>query len=177
MKRTRTPPPAFQIGQRVKLPLGSRTVIGEIVEDRGPFGGGGQRIYQIEVPQEPDDPLIVLRDEGDLEAAPATPPPVLDMAKVKEYLLHGGLYSMLLAESPGGKNQPRAWLCLDTFGNITHTFRPERGILGGATVPYGAIREGKVFPPKKDEVVTFLNSFGLSPKEAEAVIAAVGTMA
>lgn len=48
-------------------------------------------------------------------------------------------------------------------------------MLGGETVPFFALQEDCVFSAKKDEVVGFLTSFGLTRDDAEAVVAAVGT--
>ncbi|MFO0965639.1 MAG: hypothetical protein U0793_08660 [Gemmataceae bacterium] len=42
-------------------------------------------------------------------------------------LASGGLISILRSNLGGGRNPPRAWLCLDQLGNVTHTFIPERG--------------------------------------------------
>jgi len=52
---------------------------------------------------------------------------------------------------------------------------PQRGVLGGAKVPYFALHETKVFAGKEEQVIDFLASFGLTRHEAEEVIAAVGT--
>ena len=121
--------------------------------------------------------MRVVRAEDEMEAiVPGSEsPPFIDKKKAITYLANGGLYSMLLENMAGGRNQPRAWLCLDTYGNITHTYYPERGVIGGQVIPSGAMREGRVFAPKRDVVATFLESFGLTHQEAERVISEVGT--
>jgi hypothetical protein len=48
-------------------------------------------------------------------------------------------------------------------------------VIGGATVPFFALHEEKVFTGKKAAVLVFLTSFGLSNHDAEDVLAAVGT--
>jgi hypothetical protein len=56
-----------------------------------------------------------------------------------------------------------------------HEYDEERGILGGAAVPYFALHEDKVFSGKKAKVVEFLQTFGLNEAEAKGIVAAVGT--
>jgi hypothetical protein len=75
----------------------------------------------------------------------------------------------------GGKNQPRVWLTRDSLGNVVHTFVAERGILGGATVPPFALHDNRVFAPKRDEVLAYLATFGLSSEDARSVVDAIGT--
>jgi hypothetical protein len=41
-------PPAFRVGQRVRFMLVNRPIEAVIVEDRGPLGYGGRRLYGIE---------------------------------------------------------------------------------------------------------------------------------
>ena len=41
--------PEFQVGDRVELTLGKRTMTGVVVEDRGRIGVGGRRLYRVEV--------------------------------------------------------------------------------------------------------------------------------
>ncbi len=37
----------FKPGDTVTLRVGTRRVRGEVVEDRGPIGGGGRRLYDV----------------------------------------------------------------------------------------------------------------------------------
>ncbi len=168
---------SFQVGDQVRFDFGRRKVTGVIVEDRGPIGVGGRRLFGIEIPLDPDEPMKLELPEEEIEAiVPGSEaPPSIEKKKAIAYLSNGGLYSMLLENMAGGRNQPRAWLCLDTLGNITHTYYPERGVIGGQVIPSGAMREGRVFAPKRDVVATFLESFGLTHQEAERVISEVGT--
>src|SRR6266852_2015074 len=95
----------------------------------------------------------------------------LDQSAIINYLKQGGLVSILQSNTSGGKNQPRVWLCRDTLGNVTHTFIPERGLIGGETVPFAALLAiERIFEPNVAEVITFLHSFGLNRFEAEDVI-------
>jgi hypothetical protein len=179
MKALKDKPPQFQVGERVQFPFGGVKGIGEIVEDRGLVGIPGNRLYAISIPMDPDDSLLWIVPEEQLEPAP---PPIdqkalLTKPRIWEYLKLGGLKLMLHSYSPEGKFQPRAWLCLTPLGNVTHTFVQERGVIGGATVPFAALWNDKIHKPKKTEVTTFLESFGLSKQEAERLIQEIGTSA
>src|SRR5262249_13213543 len=91
------------------------------------------------------------------------------------YLKLSGLEAVLAESSPWARIRPRVWLCHNSRGNITHTLIPERGVLGGAVLPFQTLNEKwKIIASKKDPAATFLASFGLSPEESEEVIAAVG---
>jgi hypothetical protein len=178
MKRKKPPPPRFQIGDRVLVELARRKVDGVIVEDRGPFGVGGRRLYYVEIPIDPDEPMHSMFQEEEIEPdnRPPLTPASIDKAKVIEYLKNGALISILITNTPGGRNQPRVWIRPDTLGNLTHTFAPDRGVLGGAQVPFATMNlNTKVFLDKKEEVIGFLGSFGLTREEAEEVIRAFGT--
>lgn len=172
--KTKRVRPLFRAGDRVTVPLGRRRVTGVVVEERGALGIGGRYLYHVHVPMEPDDPMFMVLSEEDMAAATDDPRP-LDPEEVVRYLTNGGLVRMLLVNLSGGMNQPQAWLCRDTLGGITHTFLPERGMVGGRIVPFFALHEGKVFEPKRVEVVAFVESFGLDRRAAEKVVAEVGT--
>jgi hypothetical protein len=167
----------FHVGDRVRFTLGRSKVIGVIVEDRGPFGVGGRQIFRVEIPQDPLDPMIWALREDEMEAVePGTEPePTLEKERIIEYLKYGGLPSILRSNMRRGKYHPRVWLCLDNLGNVTHTFYQERGIVGDQIPPRGALRGQKVFAPKLEDVISFLDSFGLNRREAEEVIAEFGT--
>jgi hypothetical protein len=77
------PPGKFRVGQRVRVKHGFRTAtgegpIGEVVEDRGPIGVGGRRLYHVRLRPDPWSEHIVVRPEESLEAvsdgADAVPP-------------------------------------------------------------------------------------------------------
>jgi hypothetical protein len=126
---------------------------------------------------DPEEPSAIEVPEDDIEIAPVLSGPgsQLDPVKVERYFVNGGLIAILLSNTSGGRNQPRAWLCLDNLGNVTHTFIPDRGVVGGETVPFWAVQDGKILAPKRNEVLSFLTSFGLSDDEAEKVLKSVGT--
>jgi len=126
---------------------------------------------------DPFDPMTVEMPEDEIEAVSTEEkvPPTIDKSKIIEYLESGGLVSILRSNISGGKNQPRVWLCLDNLGNVTHTFIPERGVIGGQVVPFWAVHDDKVFSPKRDAVLSYLQSFGLNQQEVEKVVSEVGT--
>ncbi len=49
----------FKVGDRVEFGFGSSDVIGVIIEDRGPIGIGGRRLYGIKFPLGAEEPLYV----------------------------------------------------------------------------------------------------------------------
>jgi hypothetical protein len=168
--------PSFRVGDRVRIDFGRRKLIGEIVEDRGAIGGHGRRLFQVDIPMDPFEPMSVELPEDEMESIPpgAEGNWPMDSRKIADYLINGGLVSILRSNLSGGKNQPRVWLCLDQLGNVTHTFIPERGVVGGRPVPLSALHEDKVFAPKLASVLSFIQSFGLDRQAAEKVVSVVG---
>jgi hypothetical protein len=154
----------------VSFLYGPGRVFAQVTEDRGPLGVNRQRLYRIRLDQADSEPRDFEMPEDELEAA-AKP----DKTAVLRYLTQGGLVKILQSNLGGGKNPPRVWLTFTRRGNVTHTFSPERGLVGGAAVPFFALHEDKVFLGKREAVVQFLTSFGLSRAEAEDVVGAVGT--
>jgi hypothetical protein len=169
--------PSFHVGDRVRVDFGRRKLSGVIVEDRGTIGVKGRRLFQVDIPMDPFEPMSVELPEDEMELIPpgadGTQP--MDKQKIIDYLIHGGLVSILRSNLSRGRNQPRVWLCPDQLGNVTHTFIPERGVVGGQVVPFSALHEDKVFAPSLDSVRSFLQSFGLNRQEAEKVVSELGT--
>lgn len=176
MSATRGQSP-FHVGDRVRIDFGRRKLTGVIVEDRGAIGVHGRRLFQVDIPMDPFEPMSVELPEDEMEVIPPGTEVArsLDKQKVADYLAKGGLISILRSNLAGGRNQPTAWLCHDQLGNVTHTFVPERGVIGGQLVPVAAVYNSRVFSPKRDCVLSFVESFGLNRQEAEAVISEVGT--
>lgn len=169
---------SFRIGDRVRIPHSGWTASGTIVEDRGAIGDGGRQFYGVLVANDPEDPESHEYAAEELQPFAGEPPfGPADAPRLVRYLKHGGLVSILHANLAGGKYQPRVWLCRDTLGNITHTFYEERGLVGGRTVPLFALRGERVFAPMRDQIVDYVESFGLSRADAEAVMRAVGVRA
>jgi hypothetical protein len=71
-------PGKFRVGQSVRLKHGFRglngeAIIAEVVEDRGPIGIGGRRLYAVKLRLDPWNELITERAEESLEAMPPGP--------------------------------------------------------------------------------------------------------
>jgi hypothetical protein len=165
---------SFHVGDWVQLAMGPRKVSGKIVEDRGLLGVGGRRLFYVQVPQDPYEPKVLLMPEDELESENGSERrKPIPKHKIIEFLKNGGLFGILLATT-GAPNQPRVWLCRDTLGNVTYTFDPERGLIGGAVIPFGVRDEDGVSSSKKEAVSTFVQSFGLSRPEADEAIQAMG---
>ena len=71
MSKTRTPKPQFKVGDWVTFAIGDRNILVQIIEDRGPIGVKGRRLYRIERRFNDDDiePHRFEMPEEDLKAA------------------------------------------------------------------------------------------------------------
>lgn len=161
---------SYHVGDHVKIDFGPRKLSGIIVEDRGKIGVRGRSLFRIQVLMEPFDPLVVELSEDELKLELETPPPI-EKGMIVDYLAYGGLISILRSsEIP-----QRVWLRHDNLGNVTHTFQAELGEIGGHLAPARAVHDGRIFSPKRSEVLAYLEGFGLEREEAETVLARVGT--
>lgn len=167
---------SFHVGDPVQIALGPRKLTGVIVEDRGPIGVQARRLYRVHVPMDPFEPMMIELPEDEMEAVDpeAQAPRPISKEETIAYLTGGGLISILRSNLSGGRRQPRAWLCRDNLGNVTHTFVAERGIVGGNPVPLAAVHGDEVFAPKRDVVISFIESLGLSRRDAERVVSEIG---
>ena len=50
--------PRFKVGSQVTFQFGQDRLKGVIIEDRGAIGAGGRRLFRIEVPFDPDPPMV-----------------------------------------------------------------------------------------------------------------------
>lgn len=165
----------LRVGDRVSVDFGRRRLTGVIVEDRGAIGARGRRLFRVNIPMDPFEPMMLELPEDELESAmPMGAVVPIDKQRITDYLVNGGLVAILRSNLSGGRNQPRVWLCLDNLGNITHTFLPERGIIGGELVPVWAIQDERVLKPKLDSVVALVHSLGLNHQESKKVVSEVG---
>jgi hypothetical protein len=62
--------PRFQVGDWVVFPFGIRRVLAEIIEDRGPIGHRGRRLYRVRIDRSEPEPTMTEVPEEDLEMAP-----------------------------------------------------------------------------------------------------------
>jgi hypothetical protein len=169
MSTARRQAPRFKVGDWISFQYGSRRVWAQIIEDRGPIGVNGRRLYRIRLGEEASESVAFEVAEDDLSPAQA------DRAGIIDYLKRGGLVAILRSNLGGGPDRPKAWLQFDPQGRFIHTLSAERGLVGGATVPFFALQANRVFAPKAEEVIGFLSSFGLSRTDAEDVLRSVGT--
>lgn len=169
---SQTKKPKFRVGDKVAFTFGTRRVKGVIVEDRGPLGVGGRRIYGVRLDMDPYDPMFFELPEEELELSQEPERP-LTKDEVRQYLADGGLLLMMHGDLNG--SLPRVWLRRDNLGNVTHTFVEERGMVGGAAPPAEAIVHGRIRAGSRERVAEFITSFGLSERDADAVIDAIGT--
>lgn len=173
--RTSKPRAKFKVGDHVRFDLPSYKIRGTIVEDRGPLGLDGRRHYMVSSPSDPFEPEMHMLSEDELELD-LTPPAPLEKPEILRFLKNGGLIMILMTNpSPDGPKYPRVWLCRDQLGNVIFTFAEERGLVGGASVPFATFwGSDGIHAHKKDEVAAYLLTLGLTPEEAEQVIRAVG---
>lgn len=177
MSTTKNTPKPLSEGRIVRFVLGTTLVHGSIIEDRGLLGAGGRRIYRVRVDHDPYDAEVFEMPEDELELVPddEVGNVAISPSEIVDFLQRGGLLAILRTGAGLGNGQSCVWLCRDSVGNVTYTHAPERGIVGGAVVPVGALRGNRVLLPKKAEVLEFLRGFRLSTSEANAVLKTVGT--
>ncbi len=166
---------AFRVGDRVRVPIGRGSSPGIIVEDRGAIGFRGRRLCEVKVSMKPFDPVIYERGEDEMEPRGEAPGPGLDGRAVVQYLIEGGLVSILQSNQAGGRTHPKVWMQPDSLGGVTHAFEDWGDSVGGQVVPVLALRGEKISGPKRDEVLALLGSFGVDRAEAEKLVARVGT--
>lgn len=164
----------FSVGDKVCFTIGTRAVRGVIVEDRGPIGVRKAHIYRVQVPNDPYEDEFTEMPEDVLSPSDDSIAPLPNSAII-QYLIHGGLTQILRSNGSGGKNASQVWLTRDSLGNVVHTFAAERGLVGGAPVPFLALHGSRIFKPKLEEVIDYLTTFGLSRDDARRVAGAVGT--
>jgi hypothetical protein len=72
MSKTKKTNPCFKVGDWVTFPYGTRNAIAQVIEDRGPIGVRGRRLYRIEIQFEDREPA---RFEMPEEEMKGTAPP------------------------------------------------------------------------------------------------------
>jgi len=170
MKVKKTHPLRFKVGDWVSFLYPVDPVFAQVIEDHGPLGTNGRHMYRIRLDLAYTEPDMFDIPEEELEAVPLP-----DKATIMQFLKEGGLIAILQSNLIRGANPPQAWLSYTRTGSLTHTLSQQRGVLGGAAVPYFALLEDKVYTGKQEHVLDFLASFGLKRDEAKEVIEAVGT--
>jgi hypothetical protein len=72
MKKVKELPPRFHVGDWVSVVFGVRRLAAQIVEDHGPIGVNGRRLYDIRLEVAPEAIFTFAAPEEDLQ--PAVPP-------------------------------------------------------------------------------------------------------
>jgi hypothetical protein len=62
--------PNYQVGESVRFQFGMERVTGVIVEDRGPLGVGGRRLYGIQFQLSHSEPWYIELPEAEMERVP-----------------------------------------------------------------------------------------------------------
>jgi hypothetical protein len=163
----------FRVGDRVQFGTGGRQIWGTVVEDRGPIGVNGRRLYRISVPRDPQEPEDQVKAEEELKPDTLSRA-VIARSEIVEFLKGGALLEILLS-SAADRPDRRVWLCCGPRGDVAYTFSANRGQIGGLIIPESTIRLGLwIDERRKNEVAAFLLGFGLSPEVAMEVIRDVG---
>ena len=79
MKRTREPKPRFRVGDWVSVLGAVGPKLAQVIEDRGPIGFRGRRLYTIRLEISPEAVLTPEVPEDEME--PAAPPEKSDGAR------------------------------------------------------------------------------------------------
>ncbi len=72
MRKTKEPKPRFKVGDWVTFPFGTRNAVAQVIEDRGPIGVKGRRLFRIEITWDDREPDRFEMPED--EMMPAAPP-------------------------------------------------------------------------------------------------------
>jgi hypothetical protein len=59
----------FKVGDWVSFQFGTRSVVAQVIEARGPIGVNGRRLYRIRLDREFTEPDMFEMPEDDLQAA------------------------------------------------------------------------------------------------------------
>lgn len=68
-RRGRARTARLEVGDRVRFRLGARRFLGVIVEDRGPIGAGGRRLYVVRAQLDPISETVLELPADELQAA------------------------------------------------------------------------------------------------------------
>ena len=93
------------------------------------------------------------------------------MTPLQEFLVGRFIY-FLQTNSLG--RQSNVWVIENADGSIQITTTKPDKFLGGEEVPFDSTSNGRIFRPKVGEVIAYLQTFGLSVKEAEQVADEIG---
>jgi hypothetical protein len=163
----------FKVGDKVTVPVPLGRAFGTVIEDRGRLGQGGKRLFRVSVPNHPYSTDVFLVDEEEIrhvtQEEQATFEEHLDPEAIKEFLVQGGLISLLVRNTP----EP-VWLRRGPRNTVTYTFVEGYSSTGGVPPPMYSLHGERIFSGRREAVVDFIKSFGLSNEGAEEVVREVG---
>jgi len=90
-----------------------------------------------------------------------------------DYFANGALLNILGTSS--GPHPPLVWVTAQPDGSFRYGFTQDPNSVGGQSAPFGTVHEEKIFLPKKEQVIEYLQTFGLSKADAELVALRIGT--
>ena len=157
----------FQIGERVSVDLFGGQQEGFITEYRGPLAGQGLDLYEVELLGEDDETFqtevpVASLTRIEAERNPHCPSP----DDIAAFLREDGLRDLLQHQSSSG----RLWLRLDGLGNVTSTSDDRFRGVGGTEPPRHALHRGRIVPEREQDVVQFVQSFGITPDDAIEIV-------
>jgi len=168
------PGTGFRVGDRVWVPIPLGRAAGTVIEDRGPLGSGGQHLFRVSVPNHPHTSEVFLVSEVQMQHIPPNEEEAercqFDRETIKNFLIDGGLISILVHNSP----EP-VWLRRGPRGNVTFTNIDGYSQNGGKIPPAYVLEGERISAPKQEEVIQFMKSFGLTDNDARDVISHIGT--
>jgi hypothetical protein len=164
----------FSIGDKVWVPLSVGRTVGTIIEDRGRLGVSGERLFRVSIPHDPYDAEESVVSETEIERLSKHDEKELQQKllpeQILDFLANGGLASILHRNS-----RDRVWLRLDPLGGVTYTFNEGYSTTGGQAPPLYVMYGEKIFEPEREQVIKFVESFGLTREQAQRVVRAIGT--
>lgn len=164
------------VGNKVLIEMPSGPIEGTVFEDCGPLARDNSHIYGIVLHHDPYEDTITQLPENHIVMAGEEVPPLepITNAEAFDYLL--GTFQIMLYAGYDEHRYARVWLKrgYSHNGMLTHTYFPERGMLGGGGVPYDVLWNNKLKQTRLDEVRTFLKTFELTDEQVETIITKIG---
>jgi hypothetical protein len=99
MSAATRPAPRFRVGEWVSFLYGPRRTQAQIIEDRGPIGVQGRRIYRVRLDLEQADSMAFELPEEDLERAKAPDIPNPLLKATLEYIRQGKQFKRISSET------------------------------------------------------------------------------
>ena len=167
--------PKIRVGDRVAFDWVFNHLVGIVVEITAPILPGKKRLIRVSVPNDPyeEETYPITIDDISAVGDEIPTPEAITNAEAFDYI-QNSLLSIIYAGYDEHR-YARVWLKRE-HGNgfLTHTYVPDRGMLGGGGVPYDVLWNNKLKQSRLDEVRTFLKSFQLAHEQVESIIHKIG---